>query len=417
MKIGIFGAGTVGGGVIEILEAQRALLTAQGLDIEITKCCVRDPKKYKGKLPKSVTLVTDINDILNDDSIDTVLEIMGGVGVAKDVVFGALKKGKNVVTANKALIAKHLPKIEAILAKNPQIHFCFEAAVGGGIPIIHSLQNDFLVDNVTQISGIFNGTTNYMLSKMEAEGCSYADVLKEAQDLGFAEADPTADVGGFDARAKIAILIKLAFGLNLDEENIYTQGMERISDVDFTYAHAFDSTIKLIAFAQKDHDEISAYVSPVLIKNDKALASINGVTNAVMINSEFQDETVLVGKGAGRFPTANSVVTDIVNIARGINPKAFPFDSKIVFEEGLSSQFYIRFQITEGIGIIRRISEACEKYGVSIHSISQLPIGSDDNLPFVLTTEKTTRSAVEHLVNEVEKADFCNERPFFMPIF
>jgi len=416
MKIGIFGAGTVGGGVIEIIEKQEKFLESQGLNIQIVQCCVRNPEKYKDKISEKIKLVENVNDILEDKSIDIIVELIGGTGVAKEIIFEAIRRGKHVVTANKAVIAENLPELEKLLAKNPSVCFAYEAAVGGGIPIIQTLQNELLADNINKISGIFNGTTNFILSKMEEEGLSYQEVLKEAQELGYAEADPVADVGGFDARAKLAILMKLSFGLTIDEKLIYTQGMERITDVDFTYAKEFGSTIKLIAFAESNSLGVMAYVSPVLLSNKNQLSKINGVTNAIMINSEFLEESVFIGKGAGRFPTANSIVSDILSIKKGLKNKAFPMSSKVVFEEGLSSQFYIRFQIKDGIGIIRRVGELCEKYGVSVHSISQLPIGNHKDLPFILTTEKTTRAAVEYLANDIKKLDFCNEKPFFMPI-
>ncbi len=416
MKIGIFGAGTVGSGVIRILEKQKKLLKLQNLNIEIVKCCVRDLKKYKKKVPLNIKLVTNIDDILEDDCIDTIIEVIGGSSLAKEIIFKGIKKGKNVITANKAVIAENLSKIEELLEAHPSVSFGYEASVCGGIPIIQTLKNELLVDNIQKISGIFNGTTNFILSKMEKEGLTYKEVLKEAQDLGYAEADPIADVGGFDAQAKLAILIKLAFGINVDANIIKTQGIEQVSAVDFEYAKKFESTIKLIALTQHNNSEVSGYVSPVLISNKNTLSQINDVTNAVMINSEFLKESVFIGKGAGKFPTANSIVSDILNIAKGIKEKAFPLSCDITFEPGLAAQFYIRFQIRDGIGVIRKIGELCEKYGISIHSISQLPIGDYDNLPFILTTERTTRAAVKCLIDEIEKLDFSNGKPFYMPI-
>ncbi len=416
MKIGIFGAGTVGGGVIKILEKQKKNLLKQGFEFEIVKCCVRKPKKYCDKISKNIKLVKKPSDILEDKSIDTIIEVIGGTGLAKDIIFQAIKKGKNVITANKAVIAENLSEVENLLKQNPSVLFGYEASVGGGIPIIQTLQNELLSDNISKISGIFNGTTNFILSKMEQEALTYKEVLQEAQDLGYAESDPTADVGGFDARAKLAILIKLALGVIIDENKIYTKGIEQVTAVDFSYAKEFNSSIKLIALAENNNSEISAYVSPVLISKENKLAKINGVSNAVKINSEFLEESLFVGSGAGRFPTANSIVSDLLSVASKSKTKAFPLSCNIPFESGFSAQFYIRFQIKDGIGIVKQIGTVCEKYGVSIYAISQLPIGNSKDLPFILTTEKTTKSAIEFLVDDISKLDFCNEKPFYMPI-
>ena len=234
LRIGLFGGGIVGGGVVQLV--QNAITKGRfgllGVDINIVKICVRSldkPRDYT--IPKSAVLTTNYNDILNDSSINVIIELIGGTTDAKDIVFSAIKAGKHIITANKALIAKHLDEIQVLLAENPTASFNFEASVCGGIPIIHTLQTDFLADNIKKIQGIMNGTTNFMLSKMEDEGSDYDIVLKEAQDLGFAEADPTADVEGHDVQAKIALLAKLAFGQAVSFETIPTTGISKLSSV------------------------------------------------------------------------------------------------------------------------------------------------------------------------------------------
>ncbi len=414
LRIGIFGAGTVGSGVIEILESQKQAAAAQGISLEIKKCCVRDTKKYKDKIPSHIKLVTDIEDIIKDPEIDLVLELIGGATVAKTIVISALKAGKHVITANKALIAQELETIESTLKAYPHCYFGYEAAVAGGIPIIHSLQNDFALDNITEISGILNGTTNFILSKMEVEGLEYKTVLKEAQKKGYAEADPTDDVKGFDARAKLIILIRLAFGYHVKADTIYTQGIESLTDTDFAYAKSLKRKIKLIAFAQKKEGVLSTFVAPVLVPKDDPIAYINGATNAVRVGSEFLDKTTFVGQGAGKFPTANAVVSDCYQLLRNKRMQAFPPTKDLINDSGVAAQYYVRFQVKDAIGVLRSIGAVCEKYGISIHSISQLPIGDENNLPFVLTTEKTLRPAVEYMINEVAGHDYCNESPFFM---
>lgn len=417
ITIGIFGGGTVGGGIVAILSQQKSELKKQGLSFEIKKICVKNlNKKRDFELPKSTKIVTDFSEILNDESIELVIECIGGITKAKDIVFEAIEKGKHVVTSNKALISKYLPELEKLLNNHPKVQFGYEASVGGGIPIIHTIQRDLLGDNIQKISGIMNGTTNFILSKMENEDANYADVLKEAQDLGFAEADPTADVEGFDARSKIAILTKLAFGVTVDEETIFTQGITRITDSDFAYAKQLNGTIKILTIAEKTENDYSIYVSPMIVPKTNALAKISGATNAISIQSEFLKETVLVGQGAGRFPTANAVVSDILSIAQEIKTPAFPKTESLEKNDNIKCNFYIRFRIKDGLGIIRKIAEFCEKSKVSIDSILQLPIENPNNFPFVLTTNKTNLKAIEQICKLIEKEDFCLEKPLFMPI-
>ncbi len=317
ITIGIFGAGTVGGGVIEIIEKQKSKFQKLGLDIYIKKCGVRNPEKYRDQFSSSIEWVTNINDILNDPEIDIVVECIGGIDIAKDIVFGALNQGKPVVTANKALLAAHWDECQSLSTKN-EATLAFEAAVGGGLPIIRTMNTHLKSDNIQKISGILNGTTNFILSKMDTENVDYDEVLKEAQALGFAEADPTADVEGYDIRAKIAILANLAWDTSVDETTISTKGISKITLADFEKAHKNKATIKLLATAEKKGENIKCSVSPVIVPYSEILGQINGATNIVSIQSEFLGETTIVGQGAGRFPTANSVVTDIIQISNKI---------------------------------------------------------------------------------------------------
>ncbi len=409
-KIGIFGTGTVGGGVIEILEKKFSN------EIEIVKICTKKiDERCNALLSKNTKFVQSFDEILDDTEIETVVELIGGTTIAWEIVKKALLNGKNVVTANKALIAKFLPEIEEILKKNPQLKFGFEASVGGGIPIINTLQNNFSVDNISKISGILNGTTNFILSKMELENAKYSEALLEAQKLGYAEADPIADVGGFDVRAKIAILIKLAFGLTINEEEIIPIGIERIMDIDFVYASQLNSTIKLLAVAEKRKEkELLIYISPVMISLENNLAKISGATNAVMIESENLQKSILVGEGAGRFPTASAVVFDIINIAQDFCKLAFAKQENYLVVDDFNSQFYVRFKIYNKVGVLKKIGEAAEKNGISINSILQSPI-KGEILPFVLTTEECSKKAVENMCADIASEKFCIEKPFSIP--
>ena len=275
VTLGIVGGGTVGGGIVEILGGKSAQLEALGLDVKISKVCVRDPSKPRDfKLPQGCAVVGDAKAILDDPEVDIVVEVMGGTGLAKTIVESALEKGKHVVTANKALIAQELPALEDLLDRvnkgraDDPVRFGYEAAVCGGIPIIHALQRDFLGDDIVQLNGIINGATNFILSNMEQGGKSYSDALAEASELGYAEADPTLDVMGFDARSKLRILAKLAFGVDVQEEEIPCRGITEITSTDFEYARLQGGTVKLLGVAKLDSlngDRITAFVSPVFV--------------------------------------------------------------------------------------------------------------------------------------------------------
>eukprot|EP00164_Ancoracysta_twista_P008538 GFYU01012384.1.p1 GENE.GFYU01012384.1~~GFYU01012384.1.p1 ORF type:complete len:427 (-),score=160.63 GFYU01012384.1:282-1562(-) len=421
VRVGLLGAGTVGGGVISIFNEHKERFSKIGVEVNFTKICVRDlNKKRDFEFPAGAKVVTDPAEVYTDPEVDLVVEVMGGVTVAKDAVFGAIAAGKNVVTANKALVAKHLNEINELLAKHPNVKFGLEAAVCGGIPIIRALQTSFLGDAVSQISGIMNGTTNFMLSKMEKEGVSYDAVLKEAQDLGYAEADPTADVGGFDARAKLAILTKLSFGISVNEDDIPCIGIQNVSKDDFEYAALLNSTIKLLGVSRRlDDKSITTFVSPCVVSGSDNLAKIDGATNAIEVLSSNLASSFFVGQGAGRFPTANSIVNDMLGVMMSTLSPAFPLvptaSSPSQVAGDYEAAFYIRFCIKDCLGIIRKVGEACESAGVSINSILQTTIRDPNNVPFVLKTETCKLSQITTVCANISKQDFCHGDPFYMP--
>ena len=425
----------------------------------ITKICVRDlakPRSFHVDEDKT-TLVSDVNSILDDDSIDIgtchsphiqiftlkqvlhivlshcssslhlstiVVEVMGGTSLARTVVLEALKRGKSVVTANKALIAEHLDEIHTAVEQSGGngVKFGYEAAVAGGIPIISTLQHCFAGDIINEIGGIINGTTNYMLGKME-DGADYDEVLKEAQDLGFAEADPTADVEGHDVRAKIAILAKLAFGTTVDVEEIPCNGISQISSVDFEYAKLLNCTIKLIGtaarlsqYGERDGD-LSVYVAPKMIPTDHIMAAATGCGNAITVDSVNLGTSSYFGPGAGRFPTANSVVADICRVASDNCPAdPFPLRSTIAIDNDYTSAFYIRIPFIDGLGIVRKVGELAESHGVSVNSILQNAISDRMMADCVVTTEECKLSQVQALCAELEKEDFARAPPLCMPL-
>lgn len=421
LKIGIFGGGVVGGGVYKILSDKMQnnpdKLKKIGIDLVVSKICVRSlDKKRDYTLGSECEFVTNYDDILLDNEINCVVEVMGGVTDAKDIVFKAIKQGKHVITANKALVAKYLNEIKDLLNENKNVKFCYEAAVCGGIPIIHSLQSDFLGDNITKIMGIMNGTTNFMLSKMEKEGASYEDVLKEAQDLGFAEADPTADVEGHDVQAKIALLSNLAYGQVIPINLIPTSGISNITATDFEYAKILGSTIKLIGCANLENEKLSVYVSPMIVPLDSALSSATGAGNMVLVKSKNNTESIFAGPGAGRYPTANSVINDIFRLNLGQTTDPFPLEESLEINNNYESSFYVRINVKDDIGIIKSVGEKAEAANISIHSILQNPIISHDNLNFVVTTEKCFLLQIENFIYSLEKCSFTLSKPLFMPI-
>ncbi|RLN96027.1 hypothetical protein BBJ28_00009378 [Nothophytophthora sp. Chile5] len=431
LNIGMFGCGTVGGGVYDLLHspARKQALAAMGVQALVSKICVQNVAKKRDLQHFSAaetSFTSRYGDILEDQSINCVVELMGGVEDAKDVVFGAIRADKHVITANKALVASFMPEIVQLLAEHPTVRFGYEAAVAGGIPIIHTLQDAYNSDVITEIAGIMNGTTNYMLSKMEAEGVAYDAVLKEAQDLGYAEANPSADVDGFDVQSKIAILAKLGFGSIVRPSEIPTVGISRISAADFEYAKMMDSTIKLLGVAKllKPADEatgkpqeVAVYVSPVVVNRSNVIASIGGATNLVNVRSQNLDSSAYVGQGAGRFPTANSVMNDVIQLARGDAPSD-PFKAAVPskLQPDYEAHFYVRITIADGLGVIRAVGQLAEESGVSIYSILQAPIVDRTKVQFVVTTETSLLSSVRSMCQKIAALPFVKEEPLFLPI-
>ena len=437
MRVSVCGAGVVGGGVLSIL--QREDHNGYGAAFQITKVLVRDASKPRDfPLPPGAVYTEDWRDCLQD--VDVVVELIGGTTLAREIVCAALKKGLRVVTANKALLAKHMDEIEGILAAVPAARLAYEAAVAGGIPIIRALQTSIVsADKVESISGILNGTTNYMLSKMAAEGCSYEAVLKEAQALGFAEADPTADVEGHDARAKISILLRLGLGTQIWQSDIPCQGITRLTSDDFDYARKLKSTIKLLATARivpvadsasAEGGEkacgadgpsvcVQAFVTPCICPSSGIVGNVNGATNVIEIRSTSLGVSHLLGAGAGRFPTANSVVADMMSLKLGTLPaRAFPMplDRSLVFDKDYSAQFYIRLNVCDQTGIIMTSGAICQKHDISIHAVLQNPIRDPSNVPFVITTETCRSSQIKKFCDDAEKEPWCLERPVVMPL-
>ncbi len=316
VNIAVLGYGTVGSGVVEVIHTNQELINQRaGQDIHIKY--VLDLREFPGD-PVENILVHDYETIVKDEEVDVVVEVMGGVDPAYAFVKRALEAGKSVVTSNKELVAKYGAQLLSI-AKEKNINFLFEASVGGGIPIIRPLVSSVTADDITEITGILNGTTNYILSEMTEAGSDFESVLKDAQDKGYAERNPEADVEGYDACRKIAILTSLAYGKQVDYEDIHTEGITRISDIDIKYAKHMKAQIKLFGTAKKVDGTVYAMVAPVMIKKKHPLFPVNGVFNAVMVHGNMVDDLMFYGRGAGKLPTASAVVSDVVDAVKHLH--------------------------------------------------------------------------------------------------
>lgn len=358
INIAVLGYGTVGSGVVEVIKTNQTIVNRKsGQDIKIKY--VLDLREFPGD-PVMDILVHDYNTILNDPEVEIIAEVMGGVEPAYTFVKSALEKGKSVCTSNKELVAKHGPELIKI-AKEHNRNFLFEASVGGGIPIIRPLNECITADDINSITGILNGTTNFILTKMCNEGLDFDTVLKEAQDLGYAERNPSADVDGFDACRKIAILASLAYGKNVDFEEIYTEGITKITDIDFKYANKINHSIKLFGEAKKKDDKVYAYVAPVMIDSTNPLFSVNGVFNGILVNGNVLGDVMFYGSGAGKLPTASAVVSDIVAAAKNLNSNSEIVwsDEKLQLSDIKESEkrFFVRIQgsVSEKLSQVEKV--------------------------------------------------------------
>lgn len=347
VNIAVLGYGTVGSGVVEVINTNHASINKKaGQEINIKY--VLDLRDFPGD-PVQEKIVHDYNIILNDDEIDIVVEVMGGIEPAYTFVKSALERGKSVATSNKELVAKHGSELIA-LAKEKNINFLFEASVGGGIPIIRPLNQSLTADEICEITGILNGTTNFILSKMRQDGSDFEEVLKEAQALGYAERNPAADVEGYDACRKIAILSSLAYGRHVDYEDIYTEGITKISAKDIAFAEQFGYAIKLLGSSKRVDGEIYCMVAPALVTEENPLYSVNGVFNAILVNGNVLGDVMFYGRGAGKLPTASAVVSDIVDEVKHLHTNIMTKWSSKKLEladiADSKKQFYVRAEGT-----------------------------------------------------------------------
>lgn len=406
VKIALLGFGTVSQGTFNLLQDNVDLITNRsGVTIEISKIFVRNPDKYTNiTLPSTAQYVTNIDDVLNDESIAIVVELMGGTTFAKDCVEAALKHGKSVVTANKDLLAEAGPYLFDLAYKN-HVDLRFEASVLGGIPIIRTLYDSLGGNRITELVGIMNGTTNFILSKMTDEGLSYGDVLKEAQDLGYAEADPTADVEGLDAARKLAILASISFNRRIFFEDVTVEGITNIDTEDISFGKEFGYNIKLIGIAKESSKGLSLNVYPAFVPLTHPLASVRGSYNAIYIKGNGIDDAMFYGRGAGSLPTGSSVVSDIMEVAKNVAFestgcfKPFYFDQKNIYSPGkIQSSYYMRLAVDNKTGVLAKIATKLAEQKISVLSIVQRN-KDPETAVLAIVTSKCPHSYILNLID------------------
>lgn len=413
VRIGIVGYGTVGQATADILHAHAADIERRsGAQIVVTAVCRRSP--ISQPVPGGSRSETDWHRVVEADDVDLLVETMGGTGIARDVVSTALAKGKPVVTANKNLLAAHGEELFRLAAQH-HVPLGFEASVAGGVPVVRAIAEGTAGDRIIGVFGILNGTANYILTRMESAGLDFAEVLAEAQAAGYAEADPTFDVEGFDARDKLAILARLAFGGRVLPDQIPTFGITRISSVDLLYAHRLESTIRLVGAAELHQGKIELSVRPWIVHRSSMLAKVEGVNNAVFLEGERVGTQMFYGRGAGGNPTGIAVVSDLMEIAADFAKGKLAAKSAPGFcdakELPLSAEphpvpWYLRLTIRDRPGILARIAEMIAKEGINIDSVLQEPHMAKDALSFVITVEPVSEPVIQRAVAAINACDF-----------
>ena len=410
--IGLLGHGAIGAAVARALTGKAALIAAQaGAPAALRRVLVRDASRPR-ELPPDVELTDDPSALLDDPRIGVVVEAMGGERPAFDYIQRALHAGKHVVTANKEVMAKHGPEALAHAAEHG-VALRFEASVGGGIPIIGPLLRDLAANDVTAVNAIINGTTNYMLTRMAQEGAGYAESLRHAQELGYAEPEPSSDVQGHDAAYKLAILASLAFRTRVRADDVYREGIERLTAADFRYAAELGYVIKLLAVGRRTEDGVQARVHPAFLPAAHPLASVSGVLNAVELEGDLVGWAMFQGPGAGPGPTASAIVSDVVEVVRGVAsgmapppPPALDRELRVESMDDLETQYYLRLRAADRPGVMAAIAHVLGARAVSLASVIQKePARDDGTAEIVITTHKAREAAVRLAVEEIEALD------------
>jgi homoserine dehydrogenase len=426
INVGIIGFGTVGAGTAKILLNRKKKFERElGFPVVLKNIADLDTKRDRGVKLKKGVLIKDAGAILNDPDIDIVVELIGGIHPAKEIVIEAIKNKKHVVTANKALLAEEGRDIFRAARKN-NVDVGFEASVAGSIPIIKVVRESLIGNKIEYIFGIINGTANYILTKMTEEGVDFESTLKEAQALGYAEADPTFDIEGVDSAHKLAIMASLAFGIPLSFKKIYTEGITGITPLDIQFASELGYKIKLLAIAKKAGRDVEVRVHPTMLPEDDLISNVNGVFNAIFVESDAAGDSLYYGRGAGEMPTGSAVVSDIVDIARCI--KTGDIDRlqsieisgnsgpKIRKMEDIRTCYYLRLSAIDKPGVLSKISGILGKYNISIESMIQKGRKKEKAVPLVMMTHKAREKDMVRALKEIKRLSVISDKPVYLRV-
>ena len=427
IKVGLIGFGTVGTGVVRLLTENAGLISAKlGARLSLKKIVDLDTTTDRGVILPAGMLTADISEILDDPEIAIVIELIGGYEPAKTFVLKAIARGKHIVTANKALLALHGDEIYSLAAEKG-VEILYEAAVGGGIPVLSAIKGNMAANRFTTILGILNGTCNYILTRMTKEGSAFGEVLKDAQKLGYAEADPTFDIEGTDTAHKLALLLSLCFGTKVAFADIYTEGITSISAIDINFASQFGYKIKLLAIGKRDGDRLEARVHPTMIPVHYPLADVDGAFNAIRLTGDFVGPVMLYGRGAGMEPTASAVAGDLMDISRNIlagvgkrvSARGFMEESVVTLQikpiGEIISRYYLRFSAVDQPGVLADIAGALGKNGISIESMIQTG-RSGDYVPIVIITHEAEEEKIRSALAEIDAFPMIREKSCFIRI-
>lgn len=420
INVGLIGFGNIGAGLVKILRDRRKLLIEKtGSEIVIKKICDKDiTTRRKGVTLEKGILTNDCRQVLNDPQIDVVVELIGGIHPAKEFIVEALRNGKNVVTANKALLAEEGRELFA-LARDCGKSIYFEASVGAGIPIIKSLREGLVANTFDSVYGIVNGTSNFILSQMSDNNCTFAQALKEAQARGFAEADPTLDIEGIDSCHKLVILAYLCWGRLVDMTDVHTEGISQIELSDINYAKELGFAIKLLAIGMKENDSLEVRVHPTLIPESHPMAAITGVNNAIYAASDLAGDLLFSGPGAGQLCAASGVVSDLVDLTQAIKAGLFRPTLNIIADRTItrlrkiddtSSRYYIRLMALDKPGVLAKIAGVLAKFSISIASVTQKERGKSHSVPIVMITHEAKEKNLRAALAIINKMDVVHEK-------
>lgn len=408
ISVGLLGLGTVGSGVVKIIENHQDKLIHQvGCPVQVKKILVQDFEKERNVKVDAALLTVNPEEILQDPEIDVVIEVMGGIDRTKELLLQALKNKKHVVTANKDLMAIHGSELLTVASENGCDLF-YEASVAGGIPILRSLADGLASDRITKMMGIVNGTTNYILTKMSQEGLAYDAVLKDAQRLGFAEANPASDVEGLDAARKMTIMATLGFSMKIDLDDVKVKGITGVTEADLQYGKQLGYTMKLLGIADRDGDKVEVSVQPAMVPSSHPLASVHNEYNAVYVYGEAVGETMFYGPGAGSLPTATAVVSDLVGVVKnmrlGVNGSTAimpQYPKRLKEDDEVHSKYFLRLHVYDEVGVFAEITSLFSAHHVSFEKILQMPLKEDELAEIVVVTHKASLKNYETILMEL----------------